>query len=233
MNRALAEYWGILRPRWRWVTWGILFALLAATTYLVVVPPLYRSDATVFVRTPGDVSTVLDGGDSYAQGRARTYAALAASTSLTSRVAADLGLDVTPDVMSRRIRAANPPGTALIRVSVSAPSAAEAQQTATVLLHEFTTMVRTLEQVPGSLVPRAELVIVDPPSPAARVVGSGASVPLVLLGAALAGLVLGALGAVLRSTLPGPHTEACTPAVGGQIVSNASETSGSTSERAP
>ena len=111
--------------------WGVLLALAATTVFLILQPPLYRSEATVFVRTPGDVSRVLDGGDSYAQGRARTYAALAGSTSVSSRVIADLGLDLKPEILSKRIQATNPPGTALIDIAVSAPSAAEAQRTAT------------------------------------------------------------------------------------------------------
>jgi capsular polysaccharide biosynthesis protein len=179
--------------------WGVLLALAATTAFLIVQPPLYRSDATVFVRTPGDVSRVLDGGDSYAQGRAKTYAALASSKSVSSRVIADLGLDLKPETLAQWVTASNPSGTALIKVAVSAPTAAEAQRTATVLLSEYAATVRTLESVPGSLVPRAELVVVDPPGPPVRVVAGGVPIPAVLVGAALIGLVFGSAGAVLRS----------------------------------
>jgi capsular polysaccharide biosynthesis protein len=184
--------------------WGILLMLIAATAFLVLQPPLYRSEATVFVRTPGDVSRVLDGGDTYAQGRAATYAALASSTSVSSRVIADLGLDLKPEVLSERIQATNPRGTVLIHIAVSAPAAAEAQRTATVFLSEYAATVRTLESVPGSLVPRAELVVVDPPGRPVRVVAWGVPVPLFLLCAALIGLVLGLSGAVLRSMFERP-----------------------------
>src|SRR5271166_1189558 len=203
MNSALAEYGAVLCSRWRWIMWGVVLALAATTLFLIVRPPMYRSEATVFVRTPGDVSRVLDGGDSYAQGRARTYAALASSTSVAARVIADLGLDLQPETLSQRITGTNPPGTALIDIAVSAPSAKEAQRTATVLLSEYATTVRTLESVPGSLVPRAELVVVDPPGRPVRVVAWGASIPIVLLCAALIGLFLGAAGAVLRSIFDG------------------------------
>ena len=204
MNSALAEYGAVLCSRWRWIMWGVVLALAATTLFLIVRPPMYRSEATVFVRTPGDVSRVLDGGDSYAQGRARTYAALASSTSVAARVIADLGLDLQPETLSQRITGTNPPGTALIDIAVGAPSAKEAQRTATVLLSEYATTVRTLESVPGSLVPRAELVVVDPPGRPVRVVAWGASIPIVLLCAALIGLVLGATGAVLRSIFERP-----------------------------
>ncbi len=184
--------------------WGVLLALAAITVFLILRPPLYRSQATVFVRTPGDVSKVLDGGDSFAQGRARTYAALANSTSVSSRVIADLGLGLKPEVLSERIHASNRNGTALIDIAVSAPSGPEARRTATVLLSEYATTVHMLEAVPGSVVPRAELVVVDPPGRPVRVVAWGASIPIVLLCAALIGLVLGATGAVLRAIFERP-----------------------------
>ena len=199
MNSALTTYLGVLRTRWRWMVWGVLIVLAATTFLLILTPPTYRTHAVVFVRTPGDVSQVLDGGDSYANGRAKTYAALAGSTSVSARVITHLGMAIDPQTLSQRIKAANPPGTALINIAVDAPSAAEAQRTANVYLSEYKATVRALESVPGSLVPRAELVVVDPPSQPVRVVAWGAPVPVVLLGAALTGLVLGALAAVLRS----------------------------------
>ena len=209
MNATLTQYREVLLPRWRWIMWGALLALVATTVFLILWPPLYRSEATVFVRTPGDVSRVQDGGDSYAQARAETYAALAKSSSVSSRVIADLGMDLKPEVLSQRIQATHLGGTALIDIAVSAPSAAEAQRTATVLLSEYATTVRSLESVPGSLVPRAELVVVDPPGRPVRTVAWGAPIPLVLLGATLIGLLLGSLWAVLRSIIKRPvHDQA-------------------------
>lgn len=204
MNPALLQYGRALRRRWRWVGWGLLLTLVATTLFLLIQPPLYRSQATVLVRTPGDVSRVLDGGDSYAQGRARTYSALASSTDLAARVIDNAGLDVTPEVLARRIRAAPRQGTALIDVSIEAPSADASHRTAMAFLAEYAATVRTLESVPGSLVPRAELVVVDPPGSAEHLVAWGpwsAPVWLVLLGATMTGLLLGATAAVLRSVL--------------------------------
>jgi capsular polysaccharide biosynthesis protein len=203
MNAAVTAYIGVLRTRWRWLVWGVLIVLAATTFLLILAPPMYRTHAMVFVRTPGDVSRVLDGGDSYANGRAKTYAALAGSTSVSARVITHLGVAIDPQTLSQRITAANPPGTALINITVGAPSAAEAQRTANVFLSEYEATVRALESVPGSLVPRAELVVVDPPSQPVRVVAWGAPIPVVLLGTALIGLVLGAAAAVLRSVFDG------------------------------
>jgi capsular polysaccharide biosynthesis protein len=181
------------------MVWGILLALATVTVVVLVDRPMYRSEATVFVRTPGDVSRVVDGGDTYARSRADTYAAIANSTSLSARVIKDLDLGLEPEVLSQRIDATSPPGTALVVVAVTAPSAAEAQRTATVFLSEYGAMVRQLESVPGSLVPRAELVVVDPPGRATRIVASGLPLWAVLLGAGLIGLLAGTTAAVLRA----------------------------------
>lgn len=179
--------------------WGCLLALSVTVLTLLTWPPLYRSEATVFVRTPGDVSEVQDGGDSYAQGRAETYRALMNSTEISGRVIADLGLDVAPGTLSQRIEAEHPTGTAVIRVALSAPSPDEARQSLGVLLSEQSANVRVLESVPGSLVPRAEFVVVDPPGAAARVTAWGAPLPLVLLGAVLLGLLAASLTAVIAA----------------------------------
>jgi len=199
MTSVLTEYRDVLRKRWRWVAWGVLLTVGATTAFLLLGPPIYRTQATVFVRTPGDVSRVVDGGDSYAQGRAATYAELADSTDLAARVIDNLGLGLTPEALANRIDAANRPGTALIDVDVRAPSPEEAVQTTTVLLSEFATMVRTLEEVPGALLPRAELAVVELPGPPTRIVAWNVTIPGALLAAVLAGLFLGATAAVVRS----------------------------------
>jgi capsular polysaccharide biosynthesis protein len=204
MNIAIAYYRQTLRTQWRWMVWGLVLTLLATTVFLILQPPLYRCEARVFVRTPGDISRVRDGGDSYAQARAKTYAALAGSDSVAARVVADLGLDLRPETLSKRITAANPRGTVLIDFAVSAPSPQEAQRTAEVLLSEYAGTVRALESVPGSVVPRAELVVIDPPGPPVRVVAGRIPIRFFLAAAVLAGLVLGAAGAVIRTILTAP-----------------------------
>ena len=129
MNTALVEYGRVLRARWRWIVWGVLLALGATTCFLLVQPPLYRSDATVFVRTPGDISRVRDGGDSYAQASApRLTSVLARSTERVGtchrgpRPRHQARGPVTSASTRPTLR-----GTALIDVSVSAPSAVEAR----------------------------------------------------------------------------------------------------------
>lgn len=199
MSTALHAYVRVLRERWRWLAWGMLLGVGAAVVALLLAPPLFRSTATVFIRTPGDVSRAVDGGDTYAQHRAGNYVELARSTDLATSVVRDLGIDLAPETLAERTTATNRPGTVLIDVAVDAPTAGEAQRTLTVFLPEYAAAVHALETVTGSVVPRAELVVVNQPSLPTRVSFWGAPPLAVLLGAGLVGMLLGATGAVLRS----------------------------------
>lgn len=206
MTTTLQKYGLIVRARWRWVAWGVVGAVTATAAVLLMWPPLYRSEAMVFVRTPGDIGQSVDGGDSYAQRRAETYAALATSTTVSTRVIADTGLDLSPQRFARRVAAHHIGGTALLQIRVGAGSPEEARRAAQALITELTAEVGTLEAVPGSLTPRAELVVVDPPSAPTRVFAWGAPLYPFVVGPVFLGACLGALAAVIRAmaTAAGP-----------------------------
>lgn len=200
MNPTLTQYGHILRPRWRWVAWGAVAAMTLTAAVLLLWPPRYRTEAMVFIRTPGDISQVVDGGDTYAQTRAETYAALARSTAVSSRVVADTGLQLSPQKLASRIQVRHLGGTALLQVRVTGPSPDEARRTADALLTELAEEVRTLEAVPGGLLPRAELVVVDPPSAPNRILTWGIPLYPFVIGPVFLGAFLGALAAVVRGT---------------------------------
>lgn len=199
MNDTLMQYTQILRNRWRWVAWGAILAVAATAAVLTLWPPRYRSEAVVFVRTPGDISQVVDGGDTYAQTRAETYAALAKSTAVSSRVIADAGLQLSPQKFAKRVDARHIGGTALLQIRVTGPSADETRKTADALITELSTEVGSLEAVPGGLTPRAEIVVVDSPSPPTRIIAWGAPLYPFVIGPIFLGAFIGALGAVTRA----------------------------------
>lgn len=195
---TLQQYAHIVRARWRWVAWGLVAATALTAAALVFWPPRYRTEAIIFVRTPGDVSQVIDGGDTYAQTRAETYAVLARTSEISSRVIADTGLQLSPQKLAQRVEARHLGGTALLQIRVSAPSPDEARRTAQALITELTEEVRMLEAVPGGLTPRAELVVVDPPSEPVRTIAWGVPLYPLVVGPLVLGAFLGALAAVLR-----------------------------------
>ncbi|GAA4471190.1 hypothetical protein GCM10023094_01440 [Rhodococcus olei] len=199
MTATLRAYARILRDRWRLVAATTVATAAAAVVVLLLVPPLYRSGFTVFVRTPGEVSHVEDGGDSYAQSRAQSYAALAHSPGLAGRVLENLGIDTSPEQFARHVTATTRPGTVLIDVSVAAANAQDAHLAAAAFVTEYAATVKSLESVPGSVLPRAELVVVDPPGAPTPVTVWGPRASVLLVGALVVGALLGALAAVLRS----------------------------------
>lgn len=197
MNPAIGEYVALLRQRWRWPMWGALVVVLAVIAVLLIMPTTHESRFTVFVRTPGDVSKVVDGGDSYARGRAQTYAAMAGNSVVAQRVISDLKLDMTAEELASGVQGSARPGTALIDVTVRTTGDADARQAATVYARELAAEVAEIESVPGALVPRAELVTVDEPTPPRRVVADGLPLFAVIGAAAILGAMLGVAGAVL------------------------------------
>ncbi|MGW5072980.1 hypothetical protein [Rhodococcus sp. NPDC004095] len=199
MTGTVRAYAGILRERWRFVAAGALGALAVAAIVLLLFPPVYRSGFTVFVRTPGEISHVEDGGDSYARSRAQSYVELARGPDLAARVVRNLGLDTSPERFASRVTATTRPGTVLIDVTVAASTARDANVAAAAFAGEFAATVKSLESVPGSILPRAELVVVDPPGRPTRVTVWGPPPSYLLIGALLAGALLGASAAVLRS----------------------------------
>ncbi|MEW1931923.1 Wzz/FepE/Etk N-terminal domain-containing protein [Rhodococcus sp. NPDC079359] len=195
MNSTLTEYFRILTERWRWVAVVCLVVVGLAATYLLLQPKSYQSQSTVFVSTPRDDSDTYYRGDLYAKERLPSYAALIQSQDLARRVIADLQLDSTPEALIASTTATPVPGTVLILLSTAAGSPSSAQAINQAYLDEFMAEIASLEAIPGALTPRAELLVVEPPTSSEL---PGGFPPTLILGAATAaGLIAGATLAVL------------------------------------
>lgn len=197
MNSTLNEYVRILTERWRWVAVVCLVVVGLAATYLLLQPKSYQSQSTVFITTPRDDSDTYYRGDLYAKERLPSYAALIQSQDLAKRVIDDLQLDSTPEEMIAGTTATPIPGTVLILLATSAGSPSSAQTINQAYLDEFIAEIASLEAIPGALTPRAELLVVEPPTISQL---PGGFPPSLVLGAATAaGLIAGATLAVLMA----------------------------------
>src|SRR4051794_29393317 len=139
MLSALRETW------WVTVAAGVLGGLVGLGLSLAQTP-LYTSSSQLFVTTTDSTSPTdaLQGGQ-LSQQRVASYAQLLTGERLAGRVIERLGLDLTPDQLSNRIKATGVTDTVLIDVAVTDPSAARAQQIANTVDSEFIAMVSELE----------------------------------------------------------------------------------------
>ena len=115
----LSQFLGVLRTRWKFifVTFG-LGALITALV-IVLVPPTYKSTATLLISTP---STGV--ADSYtaslsAVQRADSYATLAKSSDVLNRVAERLDNEVSAGELAENIETSVVENTLLLRVEAT------------------------------------------------------------------------------------------------------------------
>ena len=197
MNDTLREYVRVLRERWRRVVVTCLLVVGAAAAFLLLQQTNYQATSTVFVSTPRDDTDTYYRGDTYAQERLPSYAALIQSQELAGRVIDKLSLDTTPAVLSANTTAVPVPGTVLIQLVTLADSPADAQNINQAYLDEYIAEINSLESIPGALTPRAELLVIEPPTASDL---PGGFPPTLILGAATAaGLIVGAAVAVLSA----------------------------------
>jgi capsular exopolysaccharide synthesis family protein len=193
----LLYYLRLLARRWILLATAVLLALIVAALATARMSPVYAASITLVVDTPGDGTSfaayqaVLS-----AQERAKSYAGLIRSRSVTAQVAKAMGDGFTPEEVQRRITAQVVPDTVLLRATVTDTSPALAMQIAHTLGAQFAAYVDRLERPSPNARPAARITVADdaelPTSPVSPR-------PLLNLGLGLvAGLVAGTAAAVLR-----------------------------------
>lgn len=201
MNPTLSAYLLVLQRRWRTVVSVPLVTLILAAAYLILTPPAFESSALLFVSTPRDDETSLYRGDMYAKERMDSYAALIASPDLAARVNDDNALGLDPQALSAAVSLTPIPGTVLLQLSASGDTPNDAQTITAAYVDGLRRSVAAIETVPGSPIPRAELITVQPPS--FSTTPGGLPAWMVLGGAGGAGLVFACFLVVLIALLDG------------------------------
>lgn len=189
-----------LRASW-WIP--ALVALLGGVMALgvgLIQTPQYTSTTQLFVSTSESASTLeaFQGGQ-FSQQRVASYAELLTGEELAQRVVDRLNLDVTAEELSRRITASTVAGTVLLNVSVTDPSARDAEAIAAAIGAEFPEMVATLEMPEAGGPSPVRVTVTDQPE-VAHEPSSPKTVRNSVLGV-LVGVVLGASLAILRARL--------------------------------
>ncbi|MGI3780875.1 MAG: YveK family protein, partial [Janthinobacterium lividum] len=194
----LRGYLHALRLRW-WLVAGlaVLGALLGLVAYLLT-PSVYASTVTFYVSVPPTGGGSSATSTQYAQAKVSSYVSLVRSEEVARRVVADQKLTASPSSVASSITASAQLNTTLLTVTVRDGSAGRAASVARGVADTFGPFVDELDNA-GRPAQVIGVDVVSGPTSASSPVSPDLKKFFAL--GLLAGLVLGALLAVLRDLL--------------------------------
>lgn len=196
----LRDYATLLRKRWKLIVACALIGLIAAGTFVSLATKSYSASIKLFVSTTdggSNISSVQAGG-LFSQQRVVSYADIVGTPPVTQPVIKQLGLNLTASALAGKISASAPLNTVLINISVTDPSAVQAQAIANAVGAQFVTVVNALETPAGSARSPVKVSVVQQASLPGAPVSPKKKLDLVL--GLLVGLAVGVGTAVLRQT---------------------------------
>jgi receptor protein-tyrosine kinase len=198
---GLVDFVRLVTRRWPIIVAAMLLGLLGAGAVSAMTPPEYHSSTRVLVGTcaEGSIEQAYQCG-MFTKDRALSYAALVTSDVLAQRVVDDLQLNRAASDVASKITAIAEPETALIEITVTDDSPAEARRMADSAARQFVQMVAEVElrNTGQQNNPFTNLTVVEAAKEASK---TGSSTQVNLLFGALAGLIIGVLGAIVRDRL--------------------------------
>lgn len=159
----LRDYLSIARRRWLLILGSVAVCLAIAGALTAQATPQYVSSAKLFISTTPSTSSDAYQGGLFSQQRVSSYADMATGVELAQRVVDSLNLGISPTELSSKISASVVPDTVLLKVSVTDPSAAEAQRIDKAVVQQVQSFVAELETPPGADNPILKATVVDPP----------------------------------------------------------------------
>lgn len=194
----LRGYLHALRVRWVLVAaLTVLGAVVGLGAYLLT-PPVHASSVTFYVSVPPAAGNGSATATQYAQSKVNSYVALLRSEEVARRVIADQHLDASPSAVASSISASAQLNTLLVTATVHDGSGARSLAVAKGLADTFAPLVDELDNG-GRPADVISLEVVSGPTLASSPVSPSLKRFLGL--GLLAGLVVGALLAVLRDLL--------------------------------
>ena len=196
----LRDYLHILRRHWKIVAALVMLGLLGGGMVTVLAKPTYTAETQLFVAIQGSGSIQeLQQGNTFGQARVQSYVKTVASPMVLQPAIDALGLPVTAEQLSGRVKASADLDTVLINISVADESPVQAAAIAQAVANSLIAAVDTLEKPRiGGASPVTLSVISPATAPAAP---SAPNTRLNLVLGLFAGLASGILASVLRTTL--------------------------------
>ena len=172
-----------VRRGWWLLSGSVLLGLAIASATCWAATPLYSSSTQLFV-TAADRPDAESANEwaIYVQQRTATYAAALASTDMAGRVIDELGLDLRPADLVRRVTARAVPNTAVLEVTVTDSSPRRARDIAASLGRQFTGWVDDAETTVGAVTSRVSATTVQPARLSTRAVSPDVGLALGLGG---------------------------------------------------
>jgi polysaccharide biosynthesis transport protein len=198
---TLGDYVRILRERWIVVLVCLILGVGGAVAATVMTPPEYEAKVTMFIsaQSGGDNASAFDGAQ-LSQQRIQSYATLLTNEEVSDGAIRRLGLDETPEELSRRITAEVDVNTVILSALVTDTSPDGAADIANATAASFISLVSELEQPADPAQPPlvTARVVRDATPPATAV----SPQPAVNIGiGAVVGLLIGVAGAMLRNLM--------------------------------
>lgn len=195
----LQEYITVLRQRWLTVLVSAALVTGAAVAYCWQATPLYRASTSVFfsIRS-GQTPAELAQGLNYTQNQVQSYTEVATSPLVLQPVIDDLGLDRSPKQLAAAISAKAPINTVIINITVSDPDPAKAADIANAVGQQLSKVVGKLAPESGQGEPIRVTTLAPAVEPS---VPASPRVKLIVAVAAVLGLLLGAVLAIVRAVL--------------------------------
>ena len=195
----LHDYLRVVSKRWRTIAACTLLLVALAALFTLWSPKTYQARTQLFVSTSGGQdSTQLLQGNTFTQQRVKSYSDLITTPTVLNPVIKQLGLDTTPDTLSKQITSSVPLDTVLIDVLVSDGDPELAAKVADAVGKQFSSTVADLERVSDNSPSPVKVSVVRPPAVPSSPISPN-PVRNIGLGVVL-GLLVGLGAALLRDT---------------------------------
>ncbi|NQX30076.1 polysaccharide biosynthesis tyrosine autokinase [Microbacteriaceae bacterium VKM Ac-2854] len=191
----------ILRRYWLPIVAATLIGVVVGYGWTLTQSRVYEAEASGFVTTGAGSNLALAAqGDAYATSRASSYVAIGKTRPVAESARDVLGTEAAPDALSARVTVTNPSGTALIRITATGPSAADAQALADAWITGMSEQVDVIENAgSGSNTAVTKLLAFEAAELPRAPVFPNVRLALALGG--LVGVVIGLIYAFVRSVL--------------------------------
>lgn len=196
----ISDYLRVLRRNWIWIVAATLAGLLMGGAASVLVKPTYIADTQLFVAIQNSGSAQeLQQGNTFSQARVQSYVKTVGTPVVLQPVIDELGLSLTADELSKKVKASTDLNTVLINISVEDTSPIQAAAIAQAVGNSLVKAIDSLERPKTGGSSPVNLSIITPAE--APVAPSTPNTKLNLLLGLILGAALGLGLAVLRTAL--------------------------------